>query len=98
MADAKPMTVDDLDMLDGVIRAYCQRHGTGGSLHIALDDGNCDRASIAFCQRVARENDDPVGEAIATLLLRAPDEVLVELGEAGWSFGYAVWLRLLSHG
>ena len=88
------MNVDDLDMLDAVIKAYYQRNSTGGSLHVFLDDGNCDRETLLFCRDRARERDDPIGEAIATMLLRAPDDVIEEC-RFGWSFGYASWLKVL---
>jgi hypothetical protein len=89
------MTGDDLELLDAVIQAYCQRHVAGGSLHIVLDDGNWDRWSLALCQQRAKEADDPIGEAIATLLLRAPDAVLAECERADWFAGLAAWLRLV---
>lgn len=84
-------TEDDLDMLDGVIQAYWQRHVTGGSLHIVLDDGNWNRRSIDFCAGFAKERSDFVGEAIAKLLLQAPDEVIQECKEIGWQFGLQTW-------
>jgi hypothetical protein len=88
------MTGDDLELLDAVIQAYRQRHVAGGSLHIVLDDGNWDRGSLALCQQHAKEAGDPIGEAIATLLLRAPDAVLAECERADWPAGLSAWLRL----
>lgn len=85
------LTVDDLEMLDSVIDAYCQRNSTGGSLHIVLDDGNWNRMSIEFCLEYARDRDDPIGEAISKLLLRAPDNVIQECKELGWYFGLTLW-------
>ncbi len=89
------MTRADLDMLDGVITAYYGRNPTGGPLHVFLDDGNCDRVTLFVCKRNARESDDPVGEAIATMLLRAPDEVIHACRD-GWAYGFDAWLKVVT--
>lgn len=90
------MKLRDLEMLDSVIEAYYERNVTGGSLHIVLDDGNWRRDHIEFCLEWARNHDDPVGEAISKLLLRAPDGVIRECEEVGWTLGLQMWKDIVS--
>lgn len=94
-ADRRSLTVDDIDMLESVVEAYWQRHSTAGSLHIVLDDGNWNRRSIEFCVGFAREHGDHVGEAIAKMLLQAPDEVIQECNESDWRFGLQTWREMV---
>ena len=43
-------------------------HSCGGSLHIVLDDDNCDDSHVEFCLDYARKNFDLEGMALAYLL------------------------------
>ena len=52
-----------------LVAAYLAEHPAGGALHIVLDDGNVDDASVAFCVNEAIEQGDADGEALARLLL-----------------------------
>jgi hypothetical protein len=60
--------------VDEVIRAakayYCERpeNACGGSLHVVLDDGNTDHASVEFCRRSAIDHADNSGALLANLL------------------------------
>ena len=91
MTTQTTFTVDDIEMLDGVIDAYCQRHSTGGSLHIVLDDDNWKRSDIEFCRTRASNHNDHVGVVICELLLLAPDDVLKECGDLGRTLGFQFW-------
>jgi hypothetical protein len=45
-------------------------NGSGGSLHIVLEDHNVEDHSVRHCLAWAQERGDVVGEALARLLLR----------------------------
>lgn len=45
-------------------------NGTGGSLHIVLEDENIEDHHVRFCLQWARDHNDPDGIALAELLLR----------------------------
>ena len=49
-------------------------NGSGGSLHVVLDDGNTDRESVEWCHTYAREHGDKDGMALCDLLLTLSDE------------------------
>jgi hypothetical protein len=51
-------------------RAYHAGNVTWGSLHIVLDDGTVDNASVKFCIESARERADLEGENLGHILLR----------------------------
>ena len=89
-ADSKT-TERDVDMLNAFIQAYYERHITGGSLHIVLDDGNWKRSNIEFCLTVATERDDHAGVAIAKMLLQAPDSVLAACDDLGILMAFEGW-------
>lgn len=57
------------DVLDR-FRAYHAREPLWGSLHIVLDDGNIDNASVRFCAKYAAEELDYEGLELAELLLQ----------------------------
>lgn len=52
-----------------LICLYYNFNPTGGSLHIVLDDGNADRASVEFCKKWAEDHKDHAGYYIACLIL-----------------------------
>lgn len=54
------------------LQAYLDVPGNscGGSLHIVVDDGNCDDSSVRFCIEYAEEHGDTEGAAIAREMLR----------------------------
>lgn len=68
MTDSKPAVPEVLPL----VHAYRDLPGNavGGSLHIVLDDGNVDDASVAWCRDYARENGDRPGVELAEILLR----------------------------
>jgi hypothetical protein len=84
----------DLDLLEAVISAYYDRHTTGGSFHVALDDGNCSRSTFEWCTKQAEKSGDLIGAAIGKLLLRAPDHILAEF-EYGTMMAFVVWRDLI---
>lgn len=45
-------------------------NGTGGSLHIVLEDGNVETSHVQWCLERAQEQGDEDGVALARLLLR----------------------------
>lgn len=59
-------------------------NGTGGTLHIALDDGNVSENDIWFCQEYAQKNNDHFGYFIATLMRYFTEDELEEMYDNGW--------------
>jgi hypothetical protein len=55
-----------------IVRAYyaLPGNGAGGSLHIALDDGNVRDSDLDFCIERAEERGDEHGAALARVLRR----------------------------
>lgn len=53
-------------------------NGAGGSLHIVLDDGNCERGCVEYCRAYAEQAGDAAGVALADLLLKLTDEQLAQ--------------------
>jgi hypothetical protein len=59
------------EVRERVSEYYCRPgNGVGGSLHIAIDDGNMETSHLEFCRQCALERDDTEGVAIADLLLQ----------------------------
>jgi hypothetical protein len=50
--------------------AYYRDNPAWGSLHIVLDDGNVDDASVRFCEEYATEKGDHEGAELARILMR----------------------------
>jgi hypothetical protein len=50
-------------------RAYHDKHGAWGSLHIVLDDGNNEDSSVAYCVDSATERGDEEGTELARILM-----------------------------
>jgi hypothetical protein len=63
------------------IKPYYNVNTGGGSLHIALDDGNMEADHILFCLRWAEEHDDKDAVALAKLLLDMSIDERYELYE-----------------
>ena len=57
-------------------------HGAGGTLHIVVDDGNCDDASVDFCVGFARKEGDSLGEFIALALMPLSEDERLQV--TGW--------------
>lgn len=53
-----------------LVNDYYRNNGTGGALHLVLDDGNVDDSHVSFCLNEAAQNDDLPGVHLALLLLR----------------------------
>ncbi|VTP12678.1 hypothetical protein PUATCC27989T_00490 [Phytobacter ursingii] len=65
------MTDNTLNIL---FAEYIKANCTGGSLHIAYDDGNVSDSDIAFCYRYAEKNGDVAGMVIAGFLMDMSEE------------------------
>ncbi len=65
----------DVSDFHDLIDRYCAMpgNGTGGSLHIVLDDRNLERSCVLWCYSFALENGDTAGAALAGALLCLPD-------------------------
>lgn len=50
--------------------AYHACNPVWGSLHIVLEDGNCDDSSVRFCLEEAEKRGDAEGAELARILLR----------------------------
>lgn len=50
----------------------------GGSLHIVLSDENTGDSSVRFCLDWAKAHEDPLGVALAELLLNIPEDKRIE--------------------
>ena len=65
----------ELDISFAPLLARCEAYyklpgnGSGGSLHIVLDDGNTEAGHVGYCAVYASKHDDPVGEELALDLL-----------------------------
>jgi len=57
---------------------------TGGSLHIALDDGNLCDDNLFFCQGFAKDAGDTFGYFLATILRHFTEDERESMYEAGW--------------
>lgn len=57
------------DRYEELFERYHQEHGSWGSLHIILADGNLRESDITFCIKWAEDNEDWEG-AILCFLLR----------------------------
>jgi len=66
--------MDDMrmDCMVRICKAYYDmpEHGTGGSLHIVLDDDNVDHGSVLSCIKFAEEEGDIIGQGIWLMLSR----------------------------
>jgi hypothetical protein len=77
------------DPLIALIRGYYEKNEAGGSLHIALDDGNLDDDAIWWCVEWAAKRKDLVGVQIACWLLALSEEVRFDLYENYSLYAYA---------
>lgn len=57
-------------------------NGTGGLLHIVLDDGNTD--CIQFCKEECEENGDSFGFFLCRILEEFTEYELTEMFESDW--------------
>jgi len=58
--------------------------GTGGFLHIVLDDGNVDDESVWYCQEQASLQNDTFGYFLATLLRFFTEDEREVMYADGW--------------
>lgn len=65
-------------------RQYYKKHPSGGSLHIALDDGNMETDHVQFCLDYAMKERDRAGVKLARTLLELSLEQREELYERLW--------------
>lgn len=72
--------------LPQLIKFYYEDLGrlAGGSLHVALDDGNLDAEMIFHCQEFALKEGDSFGYFLATLMREFTEDELLEMYENGW--------------
>lgn len=76
-------TIDD--NLRAAIARYYEEHPTGGTLHIVLDDGNCEDDNVQWCiDNPIREQNDREALSIARRLLRIPEEGRRAMFERNW--------------
>lgn len=80
--DTKPTIPEVLPM----VRAYYAKpgNGVGGSLHVVLEDGNCERGDVEWCLAYAIAQADGDGAALARVLLKMSETQRRKL--AGLSF------------
>ena len=62
-----------------LIHEYYQKEPAGGSLHIALDDGNMDDGNIEFCLKFAKENNDSDAITIGHELQKFTEDERIEI-------------------
>lgn len=62
-------------------RAYYKLNPAWGSLHVVLDDGNIDDATVRWCRDWAIEHSDPEGAALAEILLRMSKTQRSKIGD-----------------
>lgn len=67
-------------MLETLISKYYEFEGSGGTLHVHLDDGNYGQADIKYCQN----KNDYFGEVIAMLWNQLTEEEQEQLQERFW--------------
>lgn len=69
-------------LLKDLIQYYYENvGGTGGTMHIATDDGNLDRGSIWSCQEYAEKEKDHLAYFILTIMRHFKTEELEEMYE-----------------
>lgn len=59
-------------------------NGTGGSLHVVLDDGNLEHATIFWCQNECKKNKDSFGVFLADVLLTFTEDELDNMYNEDW--------------
>jgi hypothetical protein len=79
------------------VRAYYNDHAAGGSLHIALDDGNLEDGNIQYCIDSANERGDDAGAALGRLLLEMTRTQRAKVYRMKWSAksDVDIWARLV---
>lgn len=60
----RPIKWQSAQMLMALIEKYYEFEPSGGSCHIALDDGNLDDDDIEFCAKESHKNGDYFGVEI----------------------------------
>ena len=66
-----PLTIPDHEVYHALLlmtRGYYRDNPVGGSLHIALDDGNMEDSHLDFCIKTAKERQDNPGLVLARAL------------------------------
>lgn len=63
---------------------YYETEGTGGCLHIVLDDGNYRDSDVTFCKEYSIKHKDYFGEVLATLLEQLTEEEREQCNERSW--------------
>lgn len=79
MINPVTVTVEMVPALNSLFGAYYAANVTWGSLHIALDDGNCKRSDFEFCLNYAVQHKDYLGAYLASVILSMPDYLIAEL-------------------
>lgn len=78
--DPEQLNPEPVEEVREAIRRYyaLPGYGTGGSLHIVLDDHNLERDHLAWCSGYASGKGDEAGRELARLLLDLPVNVMAE--------------------
>lgn len=63
-----------------LVRRYYEKHPSGGSLHILLDDGNVSDSDADFCLKAATEAGDADGVELARLVAQMSRTQRLKLG------------------
>ena len=71
----------------GLCRRYYAFNGTGGNLHIMLDDGNVSLTHLAFCENKCYEHDDSMGLFIISIMWDMSEEDRKKFVDA-YGYGY----------
>ena len=74
--NVKPTVPEVIDCF----RAYLSKNPAWGSLHVVLDDGNVDDASVDFCIRYAKEHGDDEGTELGRILRQMSRTQRLKLG------------------
>ena len=83
----------EIEMLEEVVQAYHNHYIDGGSLHIVLEEDNWDKKSILYCLECAQKEGDYIGEGIAKMLLKMPDDLIKIFDSHGTAYGFVIWKR-----
>lgn len=77
------VTVEHVAELIATYRAL-PGNSSGGTLHIAIEDNNCDDRHLSWCAGLANGHGDTVGMMLAELLLAMPAYERVHAIDASW--------------
>ena len=81
----KEIIMNDL-LLKYLIQYYYNEldNGSGGYLHIVLDDGNIEHANIFWCQEECNKNGDTFGVFLCDVMFQFTEDKLDEMYNNDW--------------